>query len=869
MKFVALDLETTGLDPVHDKIIEIALIKFESETFEVVDTFSTLVHPTIAIPEVNSTITGITNEMVKDAPFFQSILEEVQKFISDCPIVWHNVQFDISFLKAKWLQIENNIFIDTFFLANTLLFHLPSISLESIADFFRIPIESAHRAYDDTLASIKVLESLKNYFLQSPQYKIEALNFVLAQSNDIHIAYIRQFLWLSQPIDFEKFKKAYLTHISFYEYAQIEEIQKLNTTSDAQNIYTSLDIEKRENQKKLLLQISQIFEQKTHAIIEAPTGIWKTFAYAIPSIVHAISTGEQVIISTKTKLLQDQIFEKDLAYLKHSLPYSFSYCKLKGQDNYVSIKSFFEEIALWDIPYDKVSFLSKIALWLFETKLGELDDLNLYSNENFFVKNVHSSMDETLNETNPYREYEFLYKSRKKLETSQIIVVNHSLLFQDILYEWELSKRMKNLVIDEAHGLEDTITSSLKKRYSYKDTQYIFSQILFKLKKSNSKNIFDISKKMEEISATLLSLDEILFSYLSSVGNDETSYVNVLIPEILYDSGEVLTYAEKLHQQFTQLEIISKEEKKIASELFILREIANIFSIVFDRSKKTEYIQILTYSQYNGIWLEYTVFHIDTFMQETIWSKTQSLVLLSATLQIWGDFWYIKKLLWAPENIDTTLYESDFDYEKQSELILLKNIWSVKSNFWEILDFFKSFFALVWGKTLVLFTSHSSVKRAYTELTFPLRNFGVSVLAQWFSGSKYRILKKFIDAGDKSVIFWTDSFWEWIDIPNQNLKYLIIHKFPFTVPTDPIFVARSSLYTDAFSQYAIPKSIIKLKQWFWRLIRSKNDVGKVILLDDRIHTTWWANFFNAFPKNIPISQVTPQEILEKIDKNKL
>ena len=126
----------------------------------------------------------------------------------------------------------------------------------------------------------------------------------------------------------------------------------------------------------------------------------------------------------------------------------------------------------------------------------------------------------------------------------------------------------------------------------------------------------------------------------------------------------------------------------------------------------------------------------------------------------------------------------------------------------------------------------------------------------------------FLESPENSILLWTDSFWEWVDIPWENLKYLIIHKFPFSVPSDPIFQARSIFFQDAFKEYSVPKAIIKLKQGFWRLIRSKNDTWIVVLIDDRIYSTsWWKVFLEAFPDDINIKYSNSNSFLNVIEKN--
>ena len=155
------------------------------------------------------------------------------------------------------------------------------------------------------------------------------------------------------------------------------------------------------------------------------------------------------------------------------------------------------------------------------------------------------------------------------------------------------------------------------------------------------------------------------------------------------------------------------------------------------------------------------------------------------------------------------------------------------------------------------------IREVYTNLKLSLEEKNIELLAQSLWGSKLKQIEAFKKNPEKSILIGTDTFWEGIDIPGEDLQYLIIHKIPFQVPTDPIFIARSKLYTDSFSQYAIPKSLIKLKQGFWRLIRSKKDTWVVVFLDDRIFSTSWGKvYIDAFPKEVKILYGSSQKLLE-------
>ena len=191
MMFVAIDLETTWLDPRKDKIIEVALVKFDPDTFEIIEEYSHLVDPEIHIPELNSSITNIYDKDVKWAPKWKEILQEVSDFIGDLPIVWHNVYFDTGFLEEKGISIEDNIVLDTFLISNFLVIWEKSLSLEYLCKYFKINLEWAHRALNDTKASILLFEKLVQRLKELSENKKKLCFQILSQSQDEGM----NFLW--------------------------------------------------------------------------------------------------------------------------------------------------------------------------------------------------------------------------------------------------------------------------------------------------------------------------------------------------------------------------------------------------------------------------------------------------------------------------------------------------------------------------------------------------------------------------------------------------------------------------------------------------------------------------------------------------
>ena len=867
---VCFDLETTGLDKYNDEIIEIAMTKFDEKTFEIIETFSTFVNPKREIPSLISNITNIFDSDVEYAPFLDELKDKILSFIWDCPLLWHNVYFDRDFFIEKGIDVRSNIVLDTFFLANFLSFNEASLNLEMLCKSFKIEFSWAHRAANDVSATISLFEALVKKFEWLTKKKKELVYYIFNTSSDKNIVYLKEYIFhnFTSDIDFIKFKKNILKVV--WKYIEVDDfIMDTKLDNDLSIMFHGLPkIEIRENQAKMLDVVFNSLNKSKKSVIEAPTGLWKSFAYLIPSITHSVKSGEKVFISTKTKALQDQLYFKDLEYLKKNLPFEFNYTKLKGRKNYLSIKWFFDEIVLRDVTYEKVCFLSKITLWLFDTRYWELDELSYYGKEFSFLRFVSSDIFSFTEKDAEYKPYDFLYKARKKLDTANIIVINHSLLFSDLKGETSVLWNIDNLVIDEAHNVEDSITESLRNRLNMRNLEDVFKYIETMCDKKEIKKIKFINPK-EKLLSDLGVIFDYCFSYIHSKVSDKSNYKVALLKEDFFGELEFDVLSKKIESNFLSIIdfLSTTEEFDFSREILSLKAYFDLIKIILDKKGDKEYIRILTFNDHQGVVLEYTLLNPGDYLQTNLWDKIHSVTLTSATLKIWDSFDYLKKILYL-DDFDFYSYESDFDYKTQATLFIPNDLWNIKNNSKQIIDFLWKFYTAVRWRTLTLLTSFNMIRQIYTSNNMDLKKEGIHLYAQSIGGSKAKLMRSYLESPEDSILLGTDSFWEWIDMSWDDLKYLIIHKFPFLVPTDQIFQARSVFFEEPFSQYSMPKAIIKLKQWFGRLIRSKKDTGVVVLLDDRIfYTTWWRAFFDAFPAEINIKQGSSEKFIEILEKN--
>ncbi len=878
---VALDLETTWLDNTVDRIIEIWLVKFDKKTFEIIEQKSFLINPEIEIPNLITNITNISNDDVKNSPLWKDLISEIEEFIWDYPILWHNTKFDSWFLRANWIELKNNLELDTFEYANFLLKDEKSLSLEYLANSLNFELKGAHRALNDTLATIELfkilVDKIKNmstrqkvfYEYIATKSEIKNLFFVYNDILNIENKIISpqdclKELLKSIPENKNKIKRNIDSEIKI---KNIEDFIKNNP-----------DLELRENQAIMSNYITKCFEKEEKIVIEAPTWVWKTFAYLLPSIINSVKTGEQVYISTSTKALQDQIYYKDLDFLSKNLWVEFSYCKLKWKANYISISSFVNFIYEKEI-LDRVesTFVLKILFWLLETKTWELDELDFYWKEYSFLNEINANNFYTFSKENIYAKFEFAINARKNAKKANIVIINNNILFQDIDGDNSILWKVENLVLDEAHTLEDVVTNSLKKGFNLRD----FEKNLINLEKILRKNKFEIwwlQKKTDNLMFEMWIIFDTFQLYLNIKLRNNEKYQNLLLEEDFYnDNVDAIDKKElsnifliKITEYIDEFSIVpDKVYLAITRELKFLEDSMKTIKILLDNKDKNKYIKLVSYNERKwGIILEYTRLNVWEYLSEKLWTKLNTIILTSATLKIGDNFDYITHIL-KLEDFSFKTLKSDFNYEKQALLFIPDDLGSVKNNLSFVIDFLQDLFLVARWNILVLFTAFYAIKETYSKLWSIMKKEKINLYAQWVGWWKHKLIEAFKKNANNSVLVWTDTFWEGIDIPWTDLKYLVIHKVPFMVPTDPIFKARSALFKNAFMEYWVPKAILKLKQGFWRLIRTKTDTWIVIFLDDRIYSTsWWEVFYNAFPENIKIRKSPSNELINILEKKK-
>ena len=477
--YVALDLETTGLDPTHDAITEIGAVKFCAD--EILDTFSTFVNPGRPIPFAITELTGIRDEDVADAPHLHDVLPSLSQFVGEQTIIGHSIQFDMAFLN-RHACLTNNELLDTFELATVLVTQAERYSLESLSLLLKIELEQAHRALNDAQATYHLFQALLHRAACLPPRVLKEIVGHGERVNWQAAAFFREALREAAKHPPERHIEPgsatppadSLFATASQEYKPLQpkaeqtplDVDQLAAILEKDGAFDAHfpDHEYRPQQVAMLRGIAQALNEGRHMLVEAPTGVGKSLAYLIPAVHWAKQNSERVVISTNTINLQEQLYHKDLPNLTHVLPFKFLATVLKGRSHYLCPARLQALRRRGANSPDEARMLAKILVWQLETSDGDGDGLFMPSTAERALWRQLSADHEGCDPERCRRFHQstcYFYNARQAAESAHIIIVNHALLLADIAVQNHALPEYKHLIIDEAHHMEKATTDGL------------------------------------------------------------------------------------------------------------------------------------------------------------------------------------------------------------------------------------------------------------------------------------------------------------------------------------------------------------------------------------------------------------------------
>ena len=604
--------------------------------------------------------------------------------------------------------------------------------------------------------------------------------------------------------------------------------------------------ENRASQQDMAVAVADVFRDGGELLVEAGTGTGKTLAYLIPAVL----SGQRVVISTGTKNLQEQLFYKDVPLLRKAMKVPFTACLMKGRGNYLCLTRY-AQFAMQPTFrfFEEAHHFDSLARWADQTKTGDRAEIPGAPERLDFWKGISARSENCVGKECSEFDRCYVTKLRQRAAESEIIIVNHHLLFADLMVRegsyGEVIPEYDYVILDEAHQIEDVATqyfgfgvSTARVEELARDTEAAWES------RASGKHLSQARVEMRRLRNTAR---ELFDAYRAK---DERYRIR---------PAKTTPIQERLRKS------LAKELRKLGSGL---GAIPNPDESTVALGRRASEIEIdleailaaadpesvsWCESRERSVALHNSPINIAPLLQQMLLERKRAVVLTSATLAVEDSFDYISQRIGVHAEQCRRL-ASPFDYRKQALLYIPKHLPAPRDGAFleRAIAETRAILAASRGRAFVLFTSFANLhamQRAFVgTLAFP-------VLVQG-EAPRSELLDKFKDTPN-AVLLATSSFWEGVDVMGEQLSCVIVDKLPFAVPGDPLISARIDLVAssggNAFSDYQVPMAVLSLKQGLGRLIRSTLDRGVVAVLDSRIANM---NYGERFIASLPPYRLT-------------
>jgi ATP-dependent DNA helicase DinG len=581
----------------------------------------------------------------------------------------------------------------------------------------------------------------------------------------------------------------------------------------------------------------EAFAKHQHVVIEAGTGTGKTLAYLIP----AIRSGRRVVISTATKSLQEQLFQKDVPFLQKHFAPNLKAALMKGRANFLCRQKVHQmegQPVLRGI--DEVDWFSQIRDWEKLTETGDRSELTFLPDDAELWNRIDARSDLCTGKKCPEYQSCFITAMHQRAQEADLIIVNHHLFFADLALREDdfgsILPEYSAVVFDEAHEIEDVASDYFGRQLS----SYRFEEL-----GRDAENML----RMLQIEAAPLRrqlgrMRERARSFFERFPEREGRYSfgpaerSAFLDQNREEYDEVASAVKRIE---AELSALTPKPEEVVAMARRAAEMRRELTFLLESDEKG---YVYWYERRGrGVFLAATPIDVSEILREKLFDQFDTVILTSATLAVGGRFDYLKQrlgVLPANENV----LPQEFDYSTQALLYMPPSLPDIRQPTFaaSAADEITRLLEISQGRAFCLFTSYAQMRdlfeRVSGRLKFPFLLQG--------SAPRSILLDRFRTTPN-AVLFATSSFWQGVDVPGAQLSCVIIDKLPFAVPSDPIVAARvRALEEDgrnAFAEYQIPEAVLALKQGFGRLIRSKTDRGILSILDNRIRRMHYGKIF--------------------------
>ncbi|MCC4351445.1 DEAD/DEAH box helicase [Limosilactobacillus reuteri] len=925
--YSVVDLETTGTNVNHgDRIIQIGCVLVQDG--EIINHFETKINPREKIPRSIVQLTGIEDKDVRKAPLFEDIAGTIYSLLAETTFVAHNVNFDFPFLNAELeragypsLSIPA---IDTVTLSQILLPTAKSFRLRDLTSSLHIEHAHPHSAVSDAEATADLLNDLLKRVQELPTLTLEKITQLKLnlpqQTAGVFDTELQRRRKSSQPLS----EELYVSHgIVLHKSRPItangqREKHKYPSTKKAKEKLYGDILRLRPVQAKMM---NSIYNNYTHdepknMIVEAGTGVGKTLGYLFP-LSYVAYPDKKIVISTATNILQQQIIDISIAQLNKVLPFKMNSVIIKGNAHYIDVARFVHSLSVIEDSKLVQLLKAKILVWLLSTQSGDLDELNLNSQQSPYFTEIRHQGIRSLNPANAFYHDDFLVRREKRLHQADIIITNHAYL---VAHAQELGDgtRRPYLVIDEAQHLSESILKRSRRTFNFQKLRTAVHIMSGLVNNGNDRNLTDIfaeqalgSYNVELLRGDLNAVEEAvdLFQqalyrqYMASATSNpdneliEQPLQNDQMISLLDISGPVMMKLEQalssvqLHFSALSHLFSSQADRWLLSDRYLMSQFQSQLAKLIEADQTLNefnetlqqqgeatafWITIRQSSEQSALQLSGGLLEATHYLTKNVYPYFAQPLFVGATLFTSPRSQYLyHQLDLERNNTLTRRFASPYNYKQNAKLLIAEDapVPSAQNNSDYIKYLSDTIYQLTKNadyQTMILFNSLVMIEQVYSQLRetdlFDQRD----ILAQGITGNRDKILKQF-SGGKNSILLGASSFWEGIDLPESALELLIITRLPFDSPDEIMNRAHNKLLQqqgkNPFYHSELPKATMRLRQGIGRLLRTEDDHGIAVVLDPRLQTRRYGKtILSSLPTDLPVNSKKTADLISITQK---